>query len=132
MPSPHSRNQARPPEEPIVSIVRIEPGQRLSNAVVHGGLVHLAGHVAHDTSGDTRERTRQVLEAIDADLAAAGTDKSRLLSVQIWLADMATFAEMNAAWDAWVDKGNLPARATVEARLAAPGWRVEIAGIAAL
>jgi enamine deaminase RidA (YjgF/YER057c/UK114 family) len=115
-----------------VSIVRIEPGQRLANAVVHGGLVHLAGHVAHDTSTDTRDQTRQVLEAIDAHLAAAGTDKSRLLSVQIWLADIDTFPEMNAAWDAWVDRANLPARATVQARLASPDWRVEIAGIAAI
>jgi enamine deaminase RidA (YjgF/YER057c/UK114 family) len=115
-----------------VSIVRIEPEQRLSSAVAFGGLVYLAGHVAHDPSAGTREQTRQVLEAIDAHLAAAGTDKSRLLSVQIWLADMDTFGEMNAAWDAWVDRANLPARATVEARLASPGWRVEIAGIAAL
>jgi enamine deaminase RidA (YjgF/YER057c/UK114 family) len=115
-----------------VSIVRIDPGQRLSSAVVHSGLVYLAGHVAHDPSAGTGEQTRQVLEAIDADLAAAGTDRSRLLSVQIWLADIATFAEMNAAWDAWVDPANLPARATVEARLASPEWRVEIAAIAAI
>ncbi len=81
-----------------MSIVRIEPQQRLASAVVHGGLVYLSGHVAHDTSGDTRDQTRQVLEAIDAHLAAAGTDRSRLLSVQIWLADIATFPEMNAAW----------------------------------
>ena len=115
-----------------MSIERIEPGARFASAVVHGGLVYLAGHVAHDTAADTRGQTRQVLEAIDAHLAAAGTDKSRLLTVQIWLADMATFGEMNAAWDAWVDKTNLPARATVEAHLASPEWLVEIAGIAAL
>ncbi len=115
-----------------MSIVRIEPQQRLASAVVHGGLVYLAGHVAHDTSGDTRDQTRQVLEAIDAHLAVAGSDRTRLLSVQIWLADIATFPEMNAAWDAWADPDNLPARATVEARLASPEWRVEIAGVAAL
>ena len=115
-----------------MSIVRIGAEQRLAGAVVHGGLVYLAGHVAHDATADTREQTRQVLEAIDAHLAEAGTDKSRLLTVQIWLADISTFPEMNAAWDSWVDGANLPARATVEARLASPGWRVEIAGIAAL
>jgi enamine deaminase RidA (YjgF/YER057c/UK114 family) len=115
-----------------VSIDRIDPGLRFAGAVVHGGLVYLAGHVAHDPTADTAEQTRQVLEAIDAHLAAAGSDKSRLLSVQIWLADIGTFAEMNTAWDAWVDKANLPVRATVEARLASPAWRVEIAGIAAL
>ena len=78
------------------------------------------------------QQTREILEAIDRHLAAAGTSKSRLLSVSIWLADISTFAQMNAAWDAWVDKANLPARATVEARLASPDYKVEIAGIAAI
>ena len=114
-----------------MSIQRIDPGTRLSGAVVHGGLVYLAGHVSDDPDASVREQTRQVLEQIDAHLAAAGTGKSRLLTVSIWLADMSTFAEMNEAWDAWVDPANLPARATVEARLASPGYKVEIAGIAA-
>jgi enamine deaminase RidA (YjgF/YER057c/UK114 family) len=115
-----------------MSIQRIDPGQRLASAVVHGGLVYLAGHVAHDPDAGVREQTRQALAEIDRHLAAAGTDKSKLLTVTIWLADMGHFDEMNAAWDAWVDKGNLPARATVEARLASPAYAVEIAGIAAI
>ena len=77
------------------------------------------------------DQTRDILGQIDRHLAAAGTDKSRLLSMQVWLADIATVAEMNAAWDEWVDKANLPARATVEARLVSPDYKVEIAGIAA-
>ena len=115
-----------------MSIVRIDPGQRFASAVVHGGLVYLAGHVAHNASATVREQTAETLAALDRTLAAAGTDKSKLLTVQIWLADIGQFDEMNAAWDAWVDKANLPARATVEARLAAPGYKVEIAGIAAV
>jgi len=115
-----------------VSITRLEPGARLSAAVVHGGLVHLAGHVSDHPDASVREQTREILEEIDRHLALAGTSKSKLLTVSIWLADMSTFAEMNAAWDAWVDRANLPARATVEARLAAPDYKVEIAGIAAI
>jgi enamine deaminase RidA (YjgF/YER057c/UK114 family) len=115
-----------------VSIVRIDPGQRLASAVVHGGLVYLAGHVAHDATAGVRDQTRQVLEEIDRHLAEAGTDKSKLLTVTVWLADMGHFDEMNAAWDAWVDKANLPARATVEAHLASPFYKVEIGGIAAI
>jgi enamine deaminase RidA (YjgF/YER057c/UK114 family) len=111
-----------------VSIQRLDPGTRLSEAVVHGGLVYLAGHVSEDPEAGVGEQTRQALEQIDAHLAAAGTSKSRLLTVSIWLADISTFAEMNEAWDAWVDPANLP----VEARLAAPGYKVEIAGIAAI
>ena len=115
-----------------MSIDRIDPGQRFSSAVVHGGLVYLAGHVAHTADASVREQTAEILASIDQHLAEAGTDKSRLLSVQIWLADISTFDEMNLAWDAWVDKANLPVRATVEAKLAAPAYKVEIAGIAAL
>ena len=114
-----------------MDIERIEPGRRFSQAVVHGGLVFLAGHTARDGAAGVREQTRDILEQIDGHLAAAGTNRSRLLSVQVWLADIATFDEMNAAWEAWVDPENLPVRATVEARLAAPEWKVEIAGIAA-
>lgn len=114
-----------------MSIERLEPGARLSEAVVHGGLVYLAGHVSANPAASVREQTREALEEIDRHLAMAGSSKSRLLTVSIWLADMSTFAEMNAAWDAWVDPQNLPARATVEARLASPDYKVEIAGIAA-
>ena len=115
-----------------MSIVRIDPGQRFASAVVHGGLVFLAGHVAHNAEASVRDQTAEILASIDRHLAEAGTDKSRLLSVQVWLADIAHFDEMNAAWDAWVDRANLPARATVEARLASPAYKVEIAGVAAL
>lgn len=115
-----------------MSIIRIDPGQRFASAVVHGGLVYLAGHVAHNADAGVREQTAEVLASIDRHLAAAGTDKSRLISVQVWLADIDHFEEMNAAWDAWIDRSNLPARATVEARLASPFYKVEIAGIAAL
>ncbi len=114
-----------------MTIERIEPGTRLSEAVAFGGLVFLAGHVGADPDAGVYEQTVDILAQIDAHLAAAGTDRSRLLSVSIWLADMDTFAELNRAWDAWVDPSNLPARATVEARLASPGYKVEIAGIAA-
>lgn len=87
--------------------------------------------MADDTSVGVGAQTEQVLKKIDAILAEAGTDKSKLLSANIWLPDIATFNEMNKAWDAWVSAGNTPARATVEAKLAAPQFRVEIAVIAA-
>jgi enamine deaminase RidA (YjgF/YER057c/UK114 family) len=114
-----------------VTITRIEPGARFCEAVVHGETVYLAGHVASDTTGGVYEQTRDVLAQIDEHLAAAGSDKSKLLMVNVWLTDMTTFGEMNRAWDEWLDRAAMPARATVEARLAAPGWKVEIAGIAA-
>jgi enamine deaminase RidA (YjgF/YER057c/UK114 family) len=114
-----------------MSITRIAPGPRMSGAVIHGNTVYLAGHVAAEPAGSVRGQTQAILQKIDERLAAAGTDKSRLLSAQIWLADIATFNEMNEVWDAWVDKANPPARATVEAKLASPEYRVEIAVIAA-
>jgi enamine deaminase RidA (YjgF/YER057c/UK114 family) len=114
------------------SIERIEPGKRMSMAVAHGGTVYLAGQVADKTAGGSVEdQTREILETIDRLLAQAGTDKSRLLMTNIWLTDMSTFGEMNAVWDSWVSPGNAPARATVEAKLAAPQYKVEIAVIAA-
>jgi enamine deaminase RidA (YjgF/YER057c/UK114 family) len=113
-------------------IKRIEPGPRMSQAVVHGGTVYLAGQVAEDTTADVAGQTRQVLASIDRLLAAAGTDKTRLLAATVYLADIATFAAMNSAWEAWVAKGATPARATVEAALAAPAYRVEIVVTAAL
>jgi enamine deaminase RidA (YjgF/YER057c/UK114 family) len=114
-----------------MSIVRIGSGPRMSGAVVFGHTVYLAGHVSKEPLGSVRGQTEAILRRIDGRLAEAGTDKSRLLSANIWLADMATFDEMNAAWDAWVDAGNTPARATVEARLASPDYLVEISVIAA-
>lgn len=112
-------------------IERLQPGPRMSQAVIHGDTVYLAGQVADDTSADVTGQTRQILAAIDRLLAAAGTDKTRILSATVYLADIGTFAEMNAAWDAWVPAGHTPARATVEARLAASVYQVEIQVIAA-
>ena len=107
-------------------IQRIDAGPRMSEACIHGGLVYLAGQVPEDTTADIEGQTRQVLAAIDALLAQAGSDKTRILRAQIFLADIADFAGMNRAWDAWVVPGQGPARATVEARLARPEWKVEI------
>jgi len=113
-------------------IKRLETGPRMSQAVVHGNTVYLAGQVADDPSVDVPGQTRQILANIDKLLAAAGSDKTRILSTTIYLADIGTFAQMNSAWDAWVPQGHTPARATVEAKLAAPQYRVEIQVIAAI
>jgi enamine deaminase RidA (YjgF/YER057c/UK114 family) len=116
----------------MMSIQRIDVGPRMSQAVVHNGVVYLAGQVAMDARGaSVREQTNDILQRIDALLAAAGTDKSKLLSATIWLADIGKFAEMNAVWDTWVSAGNTPARACVEAKLASPQYVVEIGVIAA-
>jgi enamine deaminase RidA (YjgF/YER057c/UK114 family) len=112
-------------------IQRLHTGPRMSQAVVHGSTVYLAGQVAEDPSADVTGQTRQILAAIDALLAEAGTDKTRILSATIYLADIGTFAQMNLAWDAWVAPGHTPARATVEAKLAAPQYKVEIQVVAA-
>lgn len=114
-----------------MTINRIKPGPRMSAAVVHGNTVYVAGQVADDAKADVGGQTSQILAKIDALLAEAGTDKARLLSANIWLRDISTFAQMNAVWDAWVAPGNAPARATVEAKLASPNLTVEIAVIAA-
>lgn len=111
-------------------IRRIESGPRMSQAVVANGFVFLAGQVADDTSVGVREQTNQVLASIDRLLAAAGSDKGRIVSANVYLSDMSTFAEMNAAWDAWVASDAKPARATVEAKLAAPEYKVEIQVVA--
>jgi enamine deaminase RidA (YjgF/YER057c/UK114 family) len=103
----------------------------MSQAVVHGDTVYLAGQVADDPVPSVTEQTRQVLAKIDALLKSAGTDKTRILSANIWLADIGGFAEMNAVWDKWVASGNTPARATVEAALARPDYLVEIMVVAA-
>ena len=113
-------------------IKRLESGPRMSQAVVHGNTVYLAGQVAGDPTVDVAGQTRQVLASIDKLLAAAGSDKTRILSATIYLAEISTFAQMNAEWDAWVPQGHTPARATVEARLAAPQYKVEIQVIAAV
>ncbi len=115
-----------------MTIQRIKPGPRMSGAVVHGDTVYLAGQVANASAGKSvTEQTTEILSIIDGLLAEAGTDKSKILMANIWLTDMSTFQEMNAVWDSWVSPGNTPARATVEAKLAAPPFKVEIAVIAA-
>ncbi|MBS9477805.1 RidA family protein [Ancylobacter radicis] len=113
-----------------MSIKRIEIGPRMSQAVVHGSVVYVAGQVA---LGDgVAAQTKGVLDQIDALLAAAGTDKTKILAATIYLADIATFGEMNAVWDGWVPAGHTPARATVEAALATPDYLVEIVVTAAV
>jgi enamine deaminase RidA (YjgF/YER057c/UK114 family) len=108
-----------------MTIRRIEPGPRMSQAVVHGNTVYLAGQVGAPGE-DVAVQTRAVLAQIDRLLAEAGSDKSRILTATIWLADIGDFAEMNGVWDGWVDPANPPARATGESRLAAPEYQVEI------
>ena len=115
-----------------MSIRRIDVGPRMSQAVVHGKTVYLAGQVAADPKADVIGQTQQILGQIDRLLKEAGTDKTRILSANVWLADIKSFADMNKAWEAWAPQGNTPARATTEARLAAPEYLVEIACIAAL
>jgi len=112
-------------------ITRIKSGPRMSQAVVHGTTVYLAGQVASNRSADTAGQTREILESIDTLLAEAGTDKTRILSATVYLTDMTTFNEMNAVWEAWVAPGCAPARATVGAPLASSAYRVEIVVIAA-
>ena len=115
-----------------MTIQRFETGPRMSQVVVHGDTIYLAGVVAKTTAGKSvTEQTQEVLSIIDSHLARAGSDKSKLLSATIYLPDMKTFPEMNAVWDGWVSAGNTPARATVEAGLAAPQYGVEIMVIAA-
>lgn len=113
-------------------IQRLAEEQRLSGAVVHGGLVWLAGQVADDPSLDAEGQTADVLRQIDELLRQAGTDKGRLLSVTVVLADIGDAPAMNRAWDRWLDPAAKPARMTVQAPLVDPAWRVEITGVAAL
>src|SRR5208283_5049208 len=114
-------------------IKRIGAGPRMSKAVVHADTLFSAGQVAEKTKGGSvKEQTQEILALIDAILAEAGSEKANILSATIYLADIATFAEMNTVWDAWVDRANPPARATVEAKLAAPDYKVEIAVVAAV
>jgi enamine deaminase RidA (YjgF/YER057c/UK114 family) len=109
------------------NVTRIEGGPRMSQAVVHGDLIYTAGQVALRAPGQpVAAQTKDILDKIDELLAAAGRERSKVLTATIWLSDIATFAEMNAVWDAWVAPGNTPARACVEAKLAAPQFTVEI------
>jgi enamine deaminase RidA (YjgF/YER057c/UK114 family) len=115
-----------------MTIQRFDAGPRMSQVVVHGDTIYLAGVVANAAAGKSvTEQTKEVLSIIDGHLAKAGSDKSKLLTATIYLPDMGTFAQMNAEWDSWVSPGNTPARATVEAKLASPKYGVEIMVIAA-
>lgn len=113
-----------------MTIRRIDQGERMSQAVVHNGVCYIAGQVAEGP--DTAAQTRAILARIDELLADAGTDKSSLLSVTIWLADIADFAEMNAVWDDWVKDIAPPARATAQCGLALPAFRIEVIAVAAV
>jgi enamine deaminase RidA (YjgF/YER057c/UK114 family) len=114
-----------------MTIERIKVGPRMSQAVIHGATVYLAGQVADDPGADVAGQTRQILAKIDRLLSEAGTDKSKLLSANVWLSDISTFDQMNAVWDEWVTSGMTPARACVESRLARPEFKVEIMVVAA-
>jgi enamine deaminase RidA (YjgF/YER057c/UK114 family) len=110
-----------------MTVQRMETGPRMSQIVVHGNTVYLAGVVANEPANKSvAQQTKDILDTIDSYLAKAGTDKNNILSAQIFLADISSFADMNSEWDKWVAKGNTPARATIEANLAAPAYKVEI------
>ena len=115
-----------------MTIQRFENGPRMSRVVVHGDTVYLAGLTAEKNVGKSvGEQTQEILDRIDALLKQGGTDKSKLLQTQIFLPDISNFAEMNKVWEAWVSPGNVPARATIEAKLASPDYKVEIMVVAA-
>jgi enamine deaminase RidA (YjgF/YER057c/UK114 family) len=114
------------------NLQRFHVGPRLSEMAVHNGTVYLAGQVPESPGKDIRGQAAEVFAAIDALLAQAGTDKSRILMAQVFLTDLADFEGMNAVWDAWVVPGQTPPRATVQAQLARPGWRIEVVVTAAL
>jgi enamine deaminase RidA (YjgF/YER057c/UK114 family) len=114
-----------------MSIQRFHVGKRLSEMVIHDNTIYLAGQVADDPKTDAASQVRQVLGQIDKLLAEAGSDKAKILSATIYLPSMADFPALNAGWEAWVPAGHCPARATVEAKLAAPDYKVEIQIIAA-
>ena len=116
-----------------MSITRIKPGARMSQAVVHNGVVTTAGQVALNAAGeDAVTQTKDILKSIDNLLAEAGTSKSNLLTATIWLSDIGLFNQMNEVWDAWIDKDAPPTRACVESKLASPKFVVEIAVTAAV
>jgi|JI10StandDraft_1071094.scaffolds.fasta_scaffold28856_7 enamine deaminase RidA (YjgF/YER057c/UK114 family) len=110
-----------------MALKRIEPGKRMSAAVIHNGMAYLAGFVAEKAAGKSvAEQTADILAQIDVTLKRAGTSKTNIVKANIWLTDIKTWAEMNSEWDKWVVPGQTPARATVESKLAAPGLDVEI------
>jgi enamine deaminase RidA (YjgF/YER057c/UK114 family) len=113
-------------------IQRFEVGPRLSEMAIHNGTVYLAGQIAEDASVDIQGQTRQVLQSIDALLAQAGSDKSKILHAQIFLPELGDFAAMNEVWEAWVVPGHTPTRATVQAALANPKWKIEVVVTAAV
>ncbi|UXI68045.1 RidA family protein [Tahibacter amnicola] len=113
-------------------IQRHDVGPRMSEATVHNGTIYLAGQVADDPTQDIQGQTRQVLGAIDELLERCGSDKSKILRAEIFITDLSEFAAMNAVWDAWVVPGHTPARATVQAALAKPEWKIEIVVTAAV
>ena len=115
-----------------MAIQRHNTGKRLSEIVVHNGTIYLAGEVPDDTSKDVTGQTEEVLAKIDKLLAMVGSDKSKILSAQIFLPDMKDFPGMNVAWEKWVLPGQAPARATIEAKLANAAYKVEIMCIAAV
>ncbi|MBL8509493.1 RidA family protein [Chitinimonas sp. JJ19] len=116
-----------------MSIQRYHVGPRLSEIVVHNNTVYLAGQVAEATLADAaKAQTEEILGMIDRLLGEVGSDKTKILTAQIWLADIADYDAMNEAWSAWVPQGHTPARATVESRLATPEYKVEIKIVAAL
>lgn len=114
-----------------MTIQRFDVGPRMSEMAVHNGTVYLAGQIAEDGSQDITGQTQQVLQAIDNLLARAGSNKSKILRAQIFIKDLADFAAMNAVWEAWVVPGHTPPRATVQAHLAKPEWKIEIVVTAA-
>ena len=126
------RTQSQSQEGSQMTVQRFDVGTRLSEMAVHHGVCYLAGQVAADATQDIRGQTRQVLAAIDALLARGGSDKSRILMCQIFLADLADFAGMNEVWEAWLPAGQAPPRATVLAQLAKPQWKVEMVVTAAV
>lgn len=107
-----------------MTIKRSEPDNRMSQTVVYGDMIYLAGQIG--SGADVSAQTKDMLAEVDRLLADAGSSKSQILSATIWLADIATISEMNAVWDAWIDPANPPARACVEARLATPEFLVEV------
>jgi enamine deaminase RidA (YjgF/YER057c/UK114 family) len=124
---PAARASARRTPAKKIDLRRIDAGPRMSSAIIHDGRVFLAGQVADRSRGrSVREQTAEVLQQIENLLKQAGSDRTKILTANIWLSDISTFGEMNAVWDAWVVPGRTPARATVEAKLAAPEYKVEI------
>ena len=113
-------------------IQRFDVGPRLSEMAIHNGVVYLAGQIAEDAKQGIAGQTQQVLGEIDALLARAGTDKSKILRAEIFIKDLQDFEAMNRVWDAWVPEGNAPPRATVQANLARPAWLIEIVVTAAV